>query len=314
MMILVTGGAGGMGKRLVRALAARGNQVRVLTLPGDRAAERLRGPLVEVCFGDVSDPSTLSQIMPGVTTVFHLAAILLASGREELFWKINYQGTRNLVSLGEASAVEHFIYVSSASILYPRSNKYARSKLAGEGAVINSRIPHYTIIRPTLAYEDGGAQEFVYFAEYLKRYPLVPFIGNGRALKTPVFVEDIINGLANIPGNPKSYGKTYYFSGSEEIPIRRLAELLLDHMGKKKQIIPIPVFLCRIICVAASALARITGNPSLLTWQTISGITQDLNPDNREAREDLYFNPRPFREGMQELRGLKDCLLRTVSK
>src|SRR5688500_11906812 len=73
-MILLTGGAGVMGRRLVQGLRERGERVRVL----DRAGTRLDDPEVELRHGDVTDPASLKGVFEGVETVVHLAAVLIA--------------------------------------------------------------------------------------------------------------------------------------------------------------------------------------------------------------------------------------------
>ena len=77
--------------------------------------------------------------------------------------------------------------------------------------------PAWTIVRPTLVYDHGGGQELLMYLAYLKRFPVVPFIGKGDAKKRPVWAEDVVDGLARIAGNPEAYGKTYSLSGGESI-------------------------------------------------------------------------------------------------
>jgi NADH dehydrogenase len=91
-MILVTGGAGVMGSRLVRGLVEAGNSVRVLTLPGDPLVSRLDGLGVDIRYGDVGDRKTLEGLCDGVDTVYHLAAILLSQD-PALFERVNVSGT-----------------------------------------------------------------------------------------------------------------------------------------------------------------------------------------------------------------------------
>ena len=103
----------------------------------------------------------------------------------------------------------------------------------------------WTIVRPTLAYNENGGEEFNMFLAYLKKYPFVPFIGAGRSLKRPVHCDDLMKGFLAIAGNPKAYGKTYAFSGGEAIAIRDMAKLMLKHVGQKKPFITIPIPICR---------------------------------------------------------------------
>ena len=62
--ILITGGAGVVGRSLCRDFLARGKTVRVLTLPGDFSARELP-PEVEVFYGDVTRPETLASAFAG---------------------------------------------------------------------------------------------------------------------------------------------------------------------------------------------------------------------------------------------------------
>jgi len=294
-MILVTGGAGVMGSRLVRGLVEKGEQVRVLTLPNDPFVSRLDGLGVDIRFGDISNAETLKGLFDGVKTTYHLAAILIHKN-PEMFEKINVNGTRNIIEGSIAAGVEHMILVSSASVVYPFTTAYSISKQRTEGMIKAQTAMKYTIVRPTLAYNEFGGEEFMMFQEYLLKYPVVPFIGSGRSLKRPVHVDDLMNGFLAIPGNPKSYGKTYAFSGGEAIPIWDLAKLMLRHQGVKKLFIPIPIAVCQII---EYFMRQFMKKPPL-TWNAIAGVMQDANLDNSAAREDLGYNPIGVRDGLQK--------------
>ena len=289
-MILVTGGAGVMGRRLVRGLVEQGNRVRVLDRPGTR----LDGEDAELVHGDVTDPASLAGIFDGVDTVFHLAAILIAYD-PEAFERVNVGGTRNVLQGAQAAGVKQFIFVSSASVVYPRTTVYSRSKRECERMVREQRGMQWTIVRPTLAYNEHGGEEFRMFLDYLRKFPVVPFIGRGRALKNPVHVDDLMRGFLAVVGNPVAYGKTYNFSGGEDITIWDLAHLMLKHQGISKPFLSLPVSLCT---AAAKVLEGRMARPPL-TWNVIAGITQDANLDNSEARRDLGYAPIGVREGLE---------------
>jgi len=296
-MILVTGGAGVMGQRLVQGLLDRGEQVRVVDRPGTRIAD----PRVDLRHGDVTDPSSLQGVFDGVKTIYHLAAIIITHN-PDLFDRVNVGGTRNMVQGGIAAGVDHFILVSSVSVVYPKTTAYSRSKRECERLVREQTAMKYTIIRPSLAYNEHGGEEFRMFLDYLKKYPVVPFIGRGRALKNPVHVDDLMRGFLAVAGNPKAYGKIYAFTGGEEITIWDLARLMLKHHGMSKPMIPLPASLC-------TGLARIferTMSKPPLTWNVVAGITQDANLDNSEARQDLGYNPIGVREGFRRCFPISD--------
>ena len=289
-MIVLTGGAGVMGRRLAQGLRERGEQVRVLDRPGTR----LDLPGVELRHGDVTDPASLRGVFDGADTVFHLAAVLIAHD-PAVFERVNVGGTGNVIAAATAAGAKHLIFVSSASVVYPKTTAYSRSKRECERIVREQSAMQWTIIRPTLAYNEHGGEEFRMFLDYLRKLPVVPFIGRGRALKNPVHVDDLMRGFLAVVGNPVAYGKTYNFSGGEDIAIWDLAHLMLKHQGLSKPFVPLPVSLCT---AAANVLEGRMARPPL-TWNVIAGITQDANLDNSEARRDLGYAPIGVREGLQ---------------
>ena len=297
-MILVTGGAGVMGSRLVRGLVEAGNSVRVLTLPGDPLVSRLDGLGVDIRYGDVGDRKTLEGLCDGVDTVYHLAAVLLARD-PAVFERVNSGGTRNLVELSVKAGVKHFILVSSISVTYPYTTPYSLSKRECERIVKDQSAMHWTIVRPTLAYNEYGGEEFMMYLDYLKRFPVVPFIGRGRALKNPVHVDDLMHGFLAVANNPNAYGKTYAFSGSEEISIWDLGKEMLRRQGISKPFVPVPVWICKIIAAVMGA----TMKKPPLTWNAIAGLTQDANPDWSAGKTDFGYSPIGVREGLDRSLG-----------
>ena len=321
MLILLTGGSGNMGTRLATALLARGERVRILCMPHDRAIAELSRLGMEVVFGDLTDKNSLTPAVQGVDVVFHLAAVLLApasvakeaaseraSSNENIFEQVNSLGTRNVVNACVDAQVNHLIYVSSISVMYSLLNPYARSKKQGEGWIRKSRLKNYTIVRPSLAYNEGGAEEFMRFVSYLKKSFWVFLPDGGKALKRPVHIDDLVTALLAIPSHSKSYGQTYLLTGSESISLKKMAQLLLMHMGKDKKIISIPIWLCHIIvwgCALRTKMSR-TQNP--FTFQTLTGLIQDADFHDEKSHLDLNFNPRTFRDGIETLTSLKNSL------
>lgn len=293
-LALITGAAGVMGARLVERVRDAGWQVRALVLPGDPQRERVDALGCDVREGDVSQAATLAGLCEGVDTVYHLAAVIV-SHDASVFQRVNREGTENMVREASRARVRHFVYVSSASVTYPRRTPYAESKLAAEGIVRSAPGLGYTIVRPTLVYEPGGGQELMMFLDYLRRFPLVPFIGSGRALKRPVWSGDVVDGLARLLGNPIALGKTYNLSGPEAISMLELARLLLAHHDRQRPIVPVPVPLCR----ALAGLGALVMKRPPLTASAIAGVVNDADLDPSLAMRELGYRPIGVREGFQ---------------
>lgn len=286
-LILITGGTGAMGSVLIPKLTARGYAVRVLTLTGDRNATALRARGVDVRFGDVSRKETLSGICDGVSVVLHLAAIIITDD-ESLYTSINAGGTRNMVESAQAAGVSHFIHISSASVVYPKPTPYSISKRVAEDFVKRSDLS-WTIVRPTLVCGRRGGQELDMFLDYLKKFPVVPFIGPGGAIKRPVHVDDIVEGLVSLACQRTGAGKIYNFSGATAISMLEFAKLCFVFMDKTdRRVVSLPIWFCKLLAALMKLLMR---NPPL-KWSVIAGMTQDADLNPAAAINDLGYNPR----------------------
>jgi NADH dehydrogenase len=295
-VILVTGGTGAMGSVLVRMLAQQQIKVRVLCMPGDPFAVRVKDIAADIRYADISNKVDIRNVCEDVKIVYHLAAVII-SNNETVFDKINVEGTRNIVEEAAGAGVGHFIYVSSASVTYPAPTPYSLSKRRAEDIVRSSGIA-YTILRPTLVFGEKGGQEFDMYLGYLKKFPVVPFIGNGASLKSPVYVEDVNAGLLAVCDNDKTFGKTYNLSGGEAISMIDFTNLCLRLMGMgHKPIVHLPVWLCKTIAVLMKLVMR---DPPL-KWQVIAGITQDANLDPSGAIADLGYKPKKVTEWLPKV-------------
>lgn len=285
-MILVTGGTGAMGSVLVRRLVDKGKQVRVLTLPNDPLAKGIANENVEIRYGDVADAGSIRGICKDIDTIYHLAAVIIAFD-DRKYQSINVGGTRNIIEDAKRHAVRHFIHISSASVTYEKTTAYSRSKRETETIVKESGI-RWTIVRPTLVYDKKGGQEFSEFLNYLKKFPIIPFIGDGKSLKRPVFVDDLIDGLIALCENSKVVGKVYNLSGGEAISINDFSRLCLRLMGmENKPVIHLPVWLCMFL---SSMMGLVMKRPPL-RWPVIAGIIQDANLDPSLAIQEIGYSP-----------------------
>ena len=156
--VLVTGGAGSMGRLVVERLLADGAAVRVLDLPSVDFGGLEGRPGVEIVRGDLADHAMLEEAGRGVDAVVHLAAILppATESDPELTRRVNVDGTATLLRAVECAAPgARFVFSSSVSVYGDTSaeaapiatsrapapdDAYARSKAAAEGFVAGSPL------------------------------------------------------------------------------------------------------------------------------------------------------------------------------
>ena len=162
--VLITGGAGSVGRQLAGMLLDDGVPVRIFDLPF-MDFEGLEGQKdVEIFKGDITDPESVSKAVDGVRCVLHLAAILPPNSEKDrsFTFKVNVEGTQNiLTSMKEVAKDATIVFTSSISTYGDTSQEkdpvsvdheqkaidvYADSKISGEKLVMSSGVK-YVILR-----------------------------------------------------------------------------------------------------------------------------------------------------------------------
>ncbi|MEN9223914.1 MAG: SDR family oxidoreductase [Thermostichus sp. HHBFW_bins_43] len=150
MQAFVAGATGETGRRIVQELVSRGIQVRALVRSRELAAQVLP-PEAEIVVGDVLDPATLKAGMEGCTVVF------CATGARPSWdpfqpYRVDYEGTKNLVNVAKSQGIQHFVLVSSLCVsqfFHPLNLFWLILvwKKRAEEYLQKSGLP-YTIVRP----------------------------------------------------------------------------------------------------------------------------------------------------------------------
>jgi nucleoside-diphosphate-sugar epimerase len=168
--VLVTGGGGFLGRRLVAMLLERGYRVRVL---GRHHYADLADLGVDCRVGDLRDPQTVNEACRDCRQVFHVAALAGVWGRRQDFFAINAEGTQNVIRACRDQGVESLVYTSSPSVVfgkhplagvdetcpYPEHYlaHYPASKAMAEKAVLAANSPELATcaLRPHLIWGPG---------------------------------------------------------------------------------------------------------------------------------------------------------------
>lgn len=285
-MILVTGATGFLGRNVVRALRARGKDVRCLVRDPSRASV-LSEYDVELARGDVLDPSALGEAMAGVEVVVHLVAIIREQGTAT-FDLINRQGTEMVLEAARAQGVRRFVHISAIgaqdSLRYP----YLHSKWRGEQAVIGSGI-NYTILRPSILFGEGD--EFINaLAGVVKASPIVPVAGPGEVLLQPVSVEDVSAMVAEVVDNPRFDGRTVEVGGPAHLTYNEIVSIIVRTMKLRRlrAHLPVPV-MKRIVGLMEALVPHPPATRSQLELLALDNVT-DLDSVERE----FGMTPRPL--------------------
>lgn len=250
-MILVTGGTGFVGRALVRQLVANGQQVRTLIRPSPRTPALPRGVPVEVAVTSLSDERGLRAALRGVDVIYHLAGAEHEGAGGDVLG-VDGRGTANLAQVAAEMRVRRFFYVSHLGA--DRSSYYPLLKVKGiaEEHIRRSGVPH-TMFRAALLY--GPEDHFTTsLARLVGMFPLLFLPRDGEVLIQPLWVEDLVTCLVWANDMPETVNQTYDIGGAEYFPFRRVVEIVMEAMGKRRLLVSLPLPVLRSLTVAFESM------------------------------------------------------------
>ena len=255
-MILVTGGTGFIGPRVVHALRERDKEVRALVRnPSGKAATTLAAWGAELVRGDMTDRESLRGAVEGSEVVVHLVAIRQGSG--EQFRRVMEDGTRDLVAAAKEAGVKRFVLMSALGTTEETKDlvPYYHAKWEEEQAVSGSGLEH-VIFRPSFVFaKDGGILPT--FRRLAKVAPVTPITGSGKQRIQPIWIDDVAAYFAQSVDRPEAANGTFELGGPVAVSWNEFWARLKRALGQRRPSVHVPMALMR-----ANALVteRLPGN------------------------------------------------------
>jgi uncharacterized protein YbjT (DUF2867 family) len=219
--VLVTGGTGQLGRRVIRALASDGHPVRILS----HSAATPPVPGADVFVADLSTAAGLAEAVAGTAAIVHCATDPRRSRT------VDEEGTARLLEAARGAGRPHVVYISIVGVdRIP--TRYYRSKLAAEHLVERSGLP-WTVLRTTQFHE---------FVEDLigpiVRLPVVPAPRGWRF--QPIDVAEVAHRLADAVASSPA-GRLPDLGGPDEFPVVELVRDSLRESGRRRPVVEIPL-------------------------------------------------------------------------
>jgi dihydroflavonol-4-reductase len=308
---LVTGGTGFLGSHVVRALAERGDQLRLLLRRGS-ALDHLSELELERAGGDVTDRRAVRRAMEGVDRVFHLAGTTsMRPGSRDAVFELNVKGTRLVMEEALAAGVERVVHTSSVAAIGPARARgtadesqpftaghlgiaYANSKHEAEVEAL--RVAAHglplVIVNPSfvLGPDDPKGTSMALVRRFLLgRIPV--YVDGGLNI---VDVRDVARGhlLADEKGE---VGERYILAG-RNFTLDRLFADFARLAGREQPPVKLPG---RPTLLAVRAMAR-AGFPLPASPDEVRSATLWWTYRNTKARRELGFEPRPHEETLED--------------
>lgn len=219
--MFVTGATGYIGQHLVRALLARGHQVRALVRPG--SVGRVPGGATTVV-GDALDPASFAAAVSSTDTIVHLVGTPHPSpSKAAEFQRVDLASARASVAAARVARATHFVYVSVAHPA-PVMHAYIEARSAAERAIADARLTA-TIVRPWYVLGPGHRWPLFLMPLYAVAR-LIPSMRDGARRLGLVTVQQMIATLVKAIEHPPAPGQVRIV----EVPeIRRSARSGLVH-------------------------------------------------------------------------------------
>jgi NADH dehydrogenase len=280
-VVVVTGGAGRLGQRLVPELRRGGWWTRALVhdrqVPGVDEAVDDRVPLAEAV-GDAD-------------AILHLAGVThaRAAGGYE---RANVAPTRALVeAVAAAGGRARFVFVSSRAAS-PAGGAYARSKLAAEELVRASGVP-YVVLRLAEVFGTGSGTGVDAVIAAVERGARVLVIGRGADIVCPVHVDDVVPAIVRALAADEAVGSIFTLGG-ECMTVRELARRVARAHGAEPRVVGVP----RTAVAVAAAAARFLPLP--IYPDQLARLEAPKPLPDATAPIVLGFAPAPLEERLQQ--------------
>ena len=286
MRILVTGGEGNIGKRLVPKLMELKHTITLLL----RQNKLSSGRLVKIVKGDLLNQESLLKATENIDLAVHLAGIT-HTNNQKLYYDINTKGTKNLIAACQKNKVKKIIYISSRTAGVD-GGAYAHSKLLAEGEIKKSSMD-WIILRVAEVYGAGEKEAITRLVKTVQNSFFVPIIGNGEYKLAPVFIDDVVSAIISSV-KTKFSKKTYIVAGPDELTYNELVDKILSYSKLKRIKIHIPVLFLKIITFVFFIFKK-----DILVRDQIPRLISKKPSDIKDAHQDLHFSPITFEQGLK---------------
>jgi uncharacterized protein YbjT (DUF2867 family) len=244
-LITVFGGSGFLGRHVVRALAKRDYRIRVAVRRPELAGHLQplgRVGQIHAVQANLRYPTSIDAAMRDSHAAINLVGILAESGAQS-FDAVQALGA-GAVAKAAAAAGARMVHVSAIGADENSASRYARSKAAGEKAVL-AVVPSATILRPSVVF--GPEDQFTNrFAALARISPMLPLIGGGLTKLQPVYVGDVATAVADAVDGKTKQGAAYELGGPEVLTMREIMEIILSTIERQRMLISLPFGLAKL--------------------------------------------------------------------
>jgi NADH dehydrogenase len=294
--VVVLGGTGFLGRRVVRRLSARSCSVRVASRHPERAHELFRGlnPEPQGAAVDIHDAASVARCVAGAQAVVNAVSLYVEQGRET-FRSVHVTAAGRVAQLAREAGVDRLAHVSGIGADAASPSLYIRSRGQGDQAV-RTAFPAATLIRPCVMFGPDDAF-LTTILNLLRRLPVYPMFGQGATRLQPVHVEDVAEAIARVLERDDSCGATFECGGPRVLSYAELIETVAHAARLQVSRIPVPFAAWHALARLAEALPS---HPLTRNQVELMEIDTVVSPHARTLA-DLGIQPRDLERAVEAI-------------
>jgi len=316
--VLVTGGTGFIGRRLIDRLIAMNVEVVSFALPDEPVPDHW-GEQVKVLRGDITRAEDVNAAMSGIHTVIHLAAVV-GMGAYDIHWAVTVEGSRNVYEAAVASGTK--VVLASSIVVYgdqiqstvcheglehgKYQGAYSRAKMAQEKLALTyqaGRGLELVVVRPANVYGVGSGP-WVEGMLGLIQADMLTIVGDGSGNAGLVHVANLVEAFLLAATDPKAVGRIYTACDGLDITWGEYLNDLASMVGKS----PLSDAPLEALLQAArehenpEKLEAMEGMPTY-PLEILNLIGSDNRFDTTRLRDELGWQPTfSYAEALKEIR------------
>ncbi len=296
--VLILGGTGFIGKRLVSELTGRKIKLRLLVRnPSKVSAAIQKNKNVEIIKGDIVRGDGLKEAVHGIHTAYYLVHSLGSKGmfKSTEFARMDKSAAENFVNSADAAGIKRVIYLGGLGEVGKGLSGHLRSR-EEVAEILSSGKLHATILRAAVIIGAGSAS-FVMLKYLVERLRVMICPKWIDTKVQPIAAKDVLTYLTGCLLNPDTAGKKFDIGGSEVLTYREMIQQYTEAVGIPRRIIfRTPVLSSHL---ASYWAGLVTPVPPGLAHPLIEGLKNEVVCLDDSITEYIPIEKTPFKTAVK---------------
>jgi uncharacterized protein YbjT (DUF2867 family) len=293
--VVVFGGTGFLGRRVVRHLRAHDVSVRIASRHPGRGYKLFGGddPKLRSVGANIHDERSVADALSGVYGVVNAVSLYVEQG-QETFQSVHVESARRIAAQARQAGVQRLVHVSGIGSNAASPSLYIRKRGEGELAV-RVAFANAVLIRPAVMV--GPDDSFLTTILKLLRFPIYPMFGRGLTRLQPAYVEDVAEAIVRALQGTAMNAVTFECGGPRVYSYEDLLRTVAQRARLKPLLIPVPFAAWH----AMAGVAELFPSPPFTRNQVELMQVDNVTSPEMPGFAELAISPRSVDEILQEI-------------